>query len=432
MFRPRATTRVFALLCGLSFLLYLDRVNLSTAASFVQKELRLSNLELGIAFSAFAYSYLVTQIIGGVIADKFGPRWTLLGCVSIWVVTTIATGFVGSLAALFAVRLALGIGEGAALPAAARAITNWFPVDKRGMAQGVTHSFSRFGNAVAPPVVALLITLTDWRTSFIIVGIGTAVWLVFWYLGFRDHPTEDPGITQAELDRLPPRAEVAPQSTRKDPIPWRRLLKRIAPSAAVYFCYGWTGWLYFTWLPSFFLHAYKYDIKSSSMFVSGVFFAGVVGDAMGGILADRIFKQTGSLTLSRSVLISATFVASAICLVPVLASSDLTIMTLSLSAAFFFIEMSIAPIWMVPMDVAPAYAGTASGIINAGSAVAGIVSPILFGFIIDRTGSWTAPFVGSVVLLLLGAVLAFTIRPEVRLGTDDNATPGALPAVAPR
>jgi hypothetical protein len=246
------TTKVFTLLCGLSFLLYLDRVNLSTAASFVQKELLLSNLELGIAFSAFAYSYLVTQVIGGVIADKFGPRWTLMGCVAIWVVTTIATGFVGSLASLFAVRMALGVGEGAALPASARAIINWIPVGQRGMVQGITHSFSRFGNAVAPPVVALLITLTDWRTSFVIVGILTAVWLVFWYAIFRDHPRDHPDATAAELDRLPPLAEIAPGTTKRDPIPWRRLLKRVAPSAAVYFCYGWTGWLYFTWLPSFF------------------------------------------------------------------------------------------------------------------------------------------------------------------------------------
>jgi MFS family permease len=430
--RLRATTKVFALLCSLSFLLYLDRVNLSTAAPFVQKELGLSNTELGIAFSAFAYSYLVTQIIGGVIADKFGPRWTLLGCVAIWVVTTIATGLVGSLASLFAVRLALGIGEGAALPAAARAIINWFPVDKRGMAQGITHSFSRLGNAVAPPIIAALITFTTWRTSFVIVGIGTAAWLVFWYLGFRDHPREDATITEAELDRLPPKAEVAPGSTRRDPVPWRRLLKRIAPSAAVYFCYGWTGWLYFTWLPSFFLHAYNYNLKSSAIFASGVFLAGVVGDAMGGLVADRIFKRTGSLTLSRSALIAGTFVASAVCLIPVLVSSDLGIMTIALSAAFFFIEMSIAPIWLVPMDVTPAYAGTASGIINAGSAMAGIVSPILFGLIIDQTGSWTAPFVGSVVLLLIGAVLAFTIRPEVKLETGIEVADGAVATATPR
>jgi nitrate/nitrite transporter NarK len=295
------------------------------------------------------------------------------------------------------------------------------------MAQGVTHSFSRFGNAVAPPLVAVLITVTDWRTSFVIVGAGTAVWLVFWHLMFRDNPREHAGVTAQELNRLPPRAEV---KAKKAPIPWVRLLKRIGPSFAVYFCYGWTGWLYFTWLPTFFLHAYNYNLKNSAIFVSGVFCAGVVGDAAGGIVADRIFKRTGSLKLSRSGLIAFTFVASAICLVPVLTSSDLTIMTLALSAAFFFIEMSIAPTWLVPMDVAPAYAGTASGIINAGAALAGIISPIMFGLIIDRTGNWTAPFVGSIILLLIGAVLTLAIRPDIRLDMSEDAagTPVPVPA----
>jgi MFS family permease len=429
MARPSATARVFMLLCGLSFLLYVDRVNLSTAAGSIQKELSLSNLELGIAFSAFAYTYMLTQVFGGLIADRIGPRWTLIGCVAIWVVTTIATGFVGSLASLFAVRLALGIGEGAALPAAARAIINWTPVERRGMVQGVTHSFSRFGNAVAPPLVAGLILLTSWRMSFILVGIATAVWLVLWMAYFRDNPRDHADVTRAELDRLPDGGAVA--AVKPAAIPWRRLFARVMPTSVVYFCYGWTGWLYFTWLPSFFLHAYHHDIKSSALFASGVFFAGVVGDAMGGIVADRILRRTGSLMLSRSVLISCTFIASALCLIPVMASDNLTIVTLGLSGAFFFIEMSIAPIWLVPMDIAPAYAGTASGIINAGSAFAGIISPILFGLIIDRTGNWTAPFIGSMVLLVVGAGLALRIRPEVVLTLGDEGDAIAVPRLQP-
>jgi nitrate/nitrite transporter NarK len=160
------------------------------------------------------------------------------------------------------------------------------------------------------------------------------------------------------------------------------------------------------------MHARHYDIKSSAIFASGVFLAGVAGDALGGIVADRIFKRTGSLMLSRSALIAGTFLASALCLIPVMTSSDLTTITIALSAAFFFIEMSIAPTWLVPMDVAPAYAATASGIVNSGAALAGVISPILFGLIIDRTGNWTAPFIGSVILLVIGAALAFRIRPE--------------------
>jgi len=413
MKRLTATQRIFILLCSLSFLLYVDRVNLSTAAGPLQADLGLSNLQLGVAFSAFAYSYLVCQIFGGVIADKFGPRITLIGCVAIWVLSTIATGLIGGLASLFAARLVLGIGEGATLPAQARAIANWTPADRRGIMQGVTHSFSRLGNAVTPPIVALLITLFSWRASFFILGGVTAVWLVFWVLFFRDNPRDDPRITQAEMDRLPDRGLIA--TTKPPAIPWKALFARVGPTAAVYFCYGWTGWLYFTWLPTFFLHGYNLNIRSSALFSSGVFFAGVVGDGMGGFVSDFILRRTGKLFLARSVLIALVFLASAACLIPVLSSSDLFTITLALSAAFFFIEMSIAPIWAVAIDIAPVYAATSSAIINAGSAVAGILSPMLFGLIIDRTGNWSAPFIGSVGLLITGAVIALFIRPEVTL-----------------
>jgi MFS family permease len=429
MKRLTATHRIFILLCSLSFLLYVDRVNLSTAAGPIQADLGLSNLQLGVAFSAFAYSYLICQIFGGVIADKFGPRITLIGCVAIWVISTVATGLIGGLASLFAARLVLGIGEGATLPAQARAIANWTPADRRGIMQGITHSFSRLGNAVTPPFVALLITLTSWRMSFFILAGLTAVWLVFWMLFFRDNPRDDPRITPAEMDRLPDRGLIA--ATRPPAIPWKALFARVGPTAAVYFCYGWTGWLYFTWLPIFFLHGYNLNIRSSALFSSGVFFAGVVGDGMGGFVSDMILRRTGRLFLARSVLIALVFLASAACLTPVLIGTDLLTITLSLSAAFFFIEMSIAPIWAVAIDIAPVYAATSSAIINAGSAVAGILSPMLFGLIIDRTGNWSAPFIGSVGLLILGAFIALFIRPEIKLGAPSSRSRPLSPIETP-
>ena len=108
------------LLCALSFILYVDRVNLATAAGAIKAELGLSNTELGVAFSAFAYSYAICQIGGGWIADRFGARITLIGCGLIWVVSTFTTGAVHNLGLLFAARLLLGIGEGATLPARPR------------------------------------------------------------------------------------------------------------------------------------------------------------------------------------------------------------------------------------------------------------------------------------------------------------------------
>ena len=411
--RISASAKIFALLCSLSFLLYVDRVALSSAGGLIQQELGLTNFQLGIAFSAFAYSYFLTQVFGGMIADRFGARGTIAISVGVWVVTTFATGLIGGLTSLFAVRLLLGFGEGAVLPASARAIAQWFPKHRRGLVQGVTHSFSRLGNALTPPLVAALILLFDWRTCFYILAGITVIWLVFWWIFYRDNPADDPTITEAELEALSRSA--APAPAIRVATPWRALLRRVAPTAAVYFCYGWTGWLYFTWLPSFFLHAHDFDIKKSALFASGVFFAGVVGDGLGGVVADRIYTRTGSLLRSRSLLISGSFLASVVCLTPALLSTDMTIITLALSGAFFCIEMSIAPVWLVPVDVAPEHSGTASGIINAGSALAGIISPMIFGLIIDKTGDWTAPFIGSIILLLVGAVIALFIRPELQI-----------------
>jgi MFS family permease len=120
---------------------------------------------------------------------------------------------------------------------------------------------------------------------------------------------------------------------------------------------------------------------------------------------------------------------AAACLAGVFFTKDLTLVALLLSGGFFFLELVIGPIWSVPMDIAPQYAGTASGLMNFGSAFAAIVSPLTFGLIVDLTGNWILPFAGSVGLLLLGAGLAFTMHPE-RPFEDEPAplTPRVVPA----
>ena len=129
--RVKATHVVLAMLCVMYFITYIDRVNIGTAASEIQKELSLSNTQLGLVFSAFAYPYLLFQIIGGWVGDHFGPRKTLFWCGMIWAVATISTGFVNGLTALFVARFALGFGEGATFPTATRAMQYWTPANRR-------------------------------------------------------------------------------------------------------------------------------------------------------------------------------------------------------------------------------------------------------------------------------------------------------------
>src|SRR5690242_4058019 len=168
---------VLGLLCAMYLILYVDRVNIATAAPLIQKELALSNTQLGLAFSAFAYPYALFQLLGGWLGNRFGARRTL--CVSIFIVclATASTGAVGGLASLFAARIALGFGEGAALPTATHAMTSWTPAARWGFAQGITHSFARLGNFITPAIVAALIAWASWRVSFFILAVMSLVWM---------------------------------------------------------------------------------------------------------------------------------------------------------------------------------------------------------------------------------------------------------------
>jgi MFS family permease len=406
--RLKATHVVLGLLCVMYFITYVDRVNIGTAASEIQKELHLSNTQLGLVFSAFAYPYLLFQVIGGWVGDHFGPRRTLFWCGLIWAASTIATGFVTGLTTLFIARVALGFGEGATFPTATRAMQYWTPAGRRGFAQGLTHAFARLGNAITPPLIAALMAWLTWRGSFVLLGLVSLIWGVVWVLYFRNDPKDHPSITEEELASLPPRASgVKPQ------VPWGPLMRRMWPVTLTYFCYGWSLWLYLNWLPLFFKNGYNLDIKKSAIFASGVFLAGVVGDSLGGILSDGIFKRTGNVRLARLSVVVTGFVGALLSLAPILFFHDITVVALCLSSGFFFIEIIIGPIWSVPMDIAPKYSGTAAGLMNTGSAFAAIVSPLVAGYVIDVTGNWYLPFIMSIGLLLLGCFCAFLMHPEM-------------------
>ena len=409
--QSHVSRNMLVMFCAMSFIIYLDRVNLAAAAGPIKAELGLSNTTLGVAFSAFGYTYAIFQLVGGWMADRFGARRTLIACAGIWVVATMLTGFVGGLASLCAVRLLLGVGEGAALPAQARAIANWIPSPKRGMAQGLTHSFSRLGNAVAPPVVVALIAWHSWRAAFVVVGAMTAIWLVVWIFYYRDDPARHKGVSADELALLP-LLDVPERHNGNARASWWAILKRMRPTIAVYFCMVWSNTLFFSWMPIFFMQSQHLDIKSSAIYSSGVFLAGVLGDVSGGLISDFILKRTGRITLARQGVIAVSLLGGLAFFVPVLISHNVMTITLCLSAAFFFLELTIGPIWAVPMDVAPREAGTASGMLNFGAAIATIISPIVFGAIIDSTGSWTLPFAGAIGFLLVGAILTLWIRPD--------------------
>ncbi len=192
-------------------ILFVDRVNIATAAPLMKADLGLSNTQLGLAFSAFAIPYALFQLIGGWIGDKLGPRLTLAACCAMVGLSTMLTGAAGGFASLFALRLALGFAEGAAFPTATRAMSS---LDSRSgagaFAQGITHSFARIGNAMTPPLMAALLVFVSWRRSFVILGLVSLVWLVRLGAGiFATTRVSIPAITEADLAALPGPAQSA-------------------------------------------------------------------------------------------------------------------------------------------------------------------------------------------------------------------------------
>jgi MFS family permease len=415
--RIKATHVVLALLCLMYFITYIDRVNVATAASAIKKELGFSNTELGLIFSAYAYPYLFFQVIGGWVGDRFGPRRTLFWCGVVWAAATILTGLVTGFISLFIARVLLGLGEGATFPAATRAMQDWTPASKRGFAQGLTHACARLGNAITPPLIAILIVATSWRGAFVWVGVASLVWVVVWFWYFRDEPSKHSGVTADELRTLPSPAGPRPK------VAWTPLIRAMWPVTLTYFCYGWTLWLYLNWIPLFFKTNYHLDIKNSAIFASGVFFAGVVGDTLGGMLSDTIRRRTGNVRLARLSVTVLGFSGAFLSLLPIFFTHDITLVSICLSAGFFFSELVIGPMWSIPMDIAPKYSGTAAGLMNSGSAFAAIVSPVVAGIVIDATGNWYLPFLMSMALLLLGVCTAFLMHPEKPFDGEASLVP---------
>ncbi|QKJ89075.1 MFS transporter [Paramixta manurensis] len=407
MFRG-ARGKVFMLICLMYFIEYIDRVNISIAAPLLKSEMHMSNTQLGLALSAFGYCYAIFQIINGYLGDKIGPRRMLAISGLFWAAGTIATGFVGGLVSLIFSRMLVGLGEAGSIPNATRAMGNWVPVEKRGFAQGFTHSAARAAAAITPPIMVALIPFLGWRGAFIALGVVSLVWVVTWAIYFRNDPRTHRGVTPEEIAELPAYSGPA----HRTPVPWLALTRRILPVTLVFFCHAWALWLYLSWLPSFFVGEYGINLKTSALFTSGVFIAGVVGNTAGGMLTDAWYKRTKNLNAARRNIIILGFLGSLGFMSCVLFIHQQTIIALCLAASLFFLELTEGPVWAVPLDIAPSYAGVASGFVSTAAGGAGVVSPLAFGYISDVTGSYRLPFIMSIALLLCGVVLAFWIRPD--------------------
>ncbi len=401
------------IVCLMYFVAYVDRVNISVAGPLMRRDLELTPIQLGLVFSAFAYPYAAMQIVGGWAADRFGPRLVLSALSVLWATATILTGLSWSVGSLLAFRLLVGVGEGGAFPAATRAFTWWLPVRERGFAQGVTHSFARLGGAATPPLVLAIVARYGWRASFIVLGAASVGWTVLWLASFRDKPEDHPWVSDVELASIRDGSE-SPRATR-EPTPWLPIVRGMWLVTVVDFCYGWSLWVFLTWLPSYLSDARGFAFNRMALVTMLPLFAGVVSDTLGGVISDTIYRRTGNLRLARRAPLVVGLGGACAFMIPAVITGSALGAVYLLAAAFFFLELANAVLWTLPLDIAGQHAGTAGGMMNVGFGVAGMISPVVFGLLIQRTGRYDLPLFMSAGLLLAGAVCSLRIDPTATI-----------------
>jgi sugar phosphate permease len=427
---------ILGLICLMYLITYLDRVNISTAAPVISKEFGFDKITMGAIFSAFVWAYALFQVPGGWLADRFGARNVLTTIVTYWSVMTAATAAATGAVSFIVVRFLFGMGEAGAFPSATRAMQLWYPREERGLVQGLTHSASRLGAAIAPPLVVLIITALSWRWVFYISGMIGIVWAIWWYLAYRNLPEEHGLVNRAELARIRgigengeiKEAHIERQAAN---VPWSTLIRspNMWAIMCAYFTYVYCLYIFLTWLPSYLVDARGFTLLKVGILASLPLFAGVIGDTAGGLATDWLLKKTGNTKLARRSVAIVGLLGCAIFIVPAALTDNAYTAVYCLTAAMFFLECTIGPSWSVPMDTGGKYSGTVSGMMNMAGNFGGAMSPLVFGFL-AQYGNWQAPFVIAAVLLVLGAaVWAFWLDPD-RSVVEKHDAPVAVPATA--
>jgi len=397
---------------------YLDRVNIASAAPLISKEFHFSKVTMGIIFSAFVWAYAGFQVPGGWMGDRFGPRGVLASIVAYWSVMTALTARAVGAASFTVVRFLFGIGEAGAFPTATRAMQLWYPRQERGLAQGISHSASRLGAAIAPPLVVAIMIHFGWREVFYICGALGLVWSILWYFSYRNTPEEHAWASPAEIEHVRGTDEngnVKQVDLKKKPtVPWRVLLSspNMWAIMCAYFTYVYCLWIFLSWLPSYLVEYRHFTLIKMGFYASMPLFAGVIGDTVGGWATDYLLIKTGKTKFSRRIVAIVGMLGCVVFIVPAALTLNASTAVYCLSGAMFFLECTIGPSWAVPMDVGGEYSGTVSGMMNMAGNIGGALSPTIFGILV-QLGSWIAPFIVAAALLVFGSIVwAFWLNPE--------------------
>jgi MFS family permease len=392
--------RVLTLLATLSVITYLDRVCISVAGPRIQHELRLSAQDWGLVTGAFAIAYALFEIPSGYLGDRFGARAMLTRIVLWWSVFTTLTGFASKLWPLMIIRFLFGAGEAGAYPTASTSVFRWFPAVERGRAFGVIFLSSQLGGAIAPLLIVPIQVHFGWRVSFYVFGIVGVVWASGWWHWYRNRAEEKSGITEQELAQIGPAADAPPHT-----FPW----KAIGANRSVWaimgstFAYLYSYYFFLFWLPTYMMRARGFtegETKLSAL----PFVLGALANVTGGYARDAAVRRWGPKWGARVVGIAGLATAST-SVFAALISMNKYMALAWLALCYGGITFQQPTVWATCVDIGKRYAGAVAGCMNTAGAVGGLVSSLIFGYLVQNTGSYDAVLLSMAAMLTLGAGL---------------------------
>lgn len=383
--RTRYGVIVFAVMLGIIH--YIDRVCISKAQNFIQKDLSLDDTQMGWVFGVFTLSYALFEIPGGWLGDKWGPRRVLLRIVIFWSVFTALTGYAWSLASMIACRFLFGAGEAGGFPNIAKMFSVWLPQREHGVAQGITWLAARWGGAFTPLLVVWVLGYVSWRNTFVIfAGLG-AVWAAAFYLWYRDNPKDHPGVNEAELALLEESQKNL--DTKHANIPWGKLLtnRSVLLLWTYYFCITYVWYFYITWLPKYMEQELKMNMQDSwSSILNGLpLFLGGIGCFIGGFVARRMAARSGNLSRARRQLgVFGMLGASGMIVLATTLNSPTYIMV-ALGLSGFCNDLSMPGAWGACMEVGGKLAGSVSGSMNMIGNLGGALGIVAIPWLMNLT-----------------------------------------------
>jgi len=413
--RPsRVRLMILALLTLGTLINYLDRTVISVAAPLMKSELHLDAVTLGVVFSAFSWTYAAAQIPGGILLDRIGVRITYFLSVTIWSVFTLLQGLVTNSWSLIACRMGLGLAEAPAFPSNSRVLGTWFPQAERASATGVYSVGQYFGLAFLSPLLFWISGAFGWRALLVIVGAAGILFGFVWYSLYRD-PHES-RANKAELDHITAGGGFASASRTK--FQWSHIgfllrQRQIVGASIGQFASNSTLVFFLTWFPTYLATERQMGWIKVGFFTILPFIAACVGVVSGGLLSDYLLRRTGSANVARKLpIIAGLLMASTIVIANFVSRDTLVIVVMSLA---FFGQGMCNLGWTLLTDVAPKeLMGLSGGVFNFCANLAGIVTPLVVGFVVHATGSfaWALTFIG--VVALLGVISYVFVVGDVR------------------